>query len=398
MPTTEEIISAARREMRPLLEPALNLAMEMVLTKARSVLDDAEQRRLQGLAEVADERANGLAEVAKERADVVRDRTELRLEIAAMHKHKMAREGRVELNIGGHHFETSVQTLRRVPHTFFDAYFSGRYAQDVCDDGSIFVDRDGKHFGHVLEYMRDGVVSVAEAGAQPSVSLLRKLKREFGFYCIELSAEMSADPAQQEFAYVMGGSREGIALTSMERYDALLGQWSTLAGMDTARSSIGACAVTGELYVTGGFDGNDNRLDSVERYSPSTDTWSTVASMPETRSSHAAVGVGSAMYVLGGNVGASFNISSSVLKFDAEQGIWSEVAPMPAERYRFAACAVGSEIYVFGGRKGGAAHATVFKYDTETDTWSTLAPMLRTEFAHRFLFVISLASNCSSLA
>jgi hypothetical protein len=81
-----------------------------------------------------------------------------------------------------------VQALRRVPHTFFDAYSSGRYAQDVCTDGSIFVDRDGEHFGHVLECMRDGHVSVAEAGARPSVSLLRALKREFGFYCIELSA------------------------------------------------------------------------------------------------------------------------------------------------------------------------------------------------------------------
>jgi hypothetical protein len=55
--------------------------------------------------------------------------------------------------------------MRRVPYTFFDAYFSGRYAQDVCDDGSIFVDRDGERFVHVLEYMRDGVVSVAEPGA-----------------------------------------------------------------------------------------------------------------------------------------------------------------------------------------------------------------------------------------
>jgi hypothetical protein len=73
------------------------------------------------------------------------------------HTHKEAQEGRVELNISGYHFETSVQTLRRIPHTFFDAYFSSRYAQDVCNDGSIFVDRDGKHFGHVLEYMCDGV-------------------------------------------------------------------------------------------------------------------------------------------------------------------------------------------------------------------------------------------------
>jgi hypothetical protein len=80
-------------------------------------------------------------------------------------------------------YETSAQALRRVPHTFFDANFSGQYAQDVCDDGSIFVDRDGEHFGHVLEYMRDGYVSVAEPGAHPSMSLLRALKREFGFYC-----------------------------------------------------------------------------------------------------------------------------------------------------------------------------------------------------------------------
>jgi hypothetical protein len=106
-----------------------------------------------------------------------------------MQTHKVAQEGHVEVNIGGRRFETSVQTLRRVPHTFFDAYFSGRYAQDVCADGSIFVDRDGEHFGHVLEYMRDGVVSVAsQEASELDIGLLRLLKREFGFYCIELMA------------------------------------------------------------------------------------------------------------------------------------------------------------------------------------------------------------------
>jgi hypothetical protein len=54
----------------------------------------------------------------------------------------------------------------------------------VCNDGSIFVDRDGERFGHVLEYMHDGHLSVAEAGARPSLSLLRALKCEFGFYSI----------------------------------------------------------------------------------------------------------------------------------------------------------------------------------------------------------------------
>jgi hypothetical protein len=161
MSSTEDIIGTMRREMRPLLETAI----EGVLTKARGVLDAAEQQRAQECAADTKERAKGLAEVAEERAkglaEVDAKWAELHREIAAMHKHKEAQEGRAKLNIGGCRFETSVQTLRRVPHTFVDAYFSGRYAQDVCADGSIFVDQDGEHFSHVLEYMRDGVVSVA---------------------------------------------------------------------------------------------------------------------------------------------------------------------------------------------------------------------------------------------
>jgi hypothetical protein len=35
---------------------------------------------------------------------------------------------------------------------------------DWSEDGSIFVDRDGEYCGQVLEYLRDGVVSVAEPG------------------------------------------------------------------------------------------------------------------------------------------------------------------------------------------------------------------------------------------
>jgi hypothetical protein len=157
-----------------------------------------------------------------------------------MHKHKEAKEGRVDLNIGGYQFQTSVQTLRRVPHTFFDAYFSGRHAQDVCKDGSIFVDRDGAHFGHVLEYMRDGVVSVAEPGACPSVSLLRALKREFGFYCFELVAK--PEQSHPEAAYVMGGCGvDWMTLPSMERYDPASGQWIGAGSGDALWTTFFRC-------------------------------------------------------------------------------------------------------------------------------------------------------------
>jgi hypothetical protein len=209
----------------------------------------------------------------------------------------------------------------------------------VCDDGSIFVDRDGEHFGHVLEYMRDGVVSVAASSARPSVSLLRLLKREFGYYCIELVSEEPAEAEQLETAFVLGGADpDGSVLSSIERCDTVSGQWSAAAAMGTARAGSGACVIAGELYVMGGQDVGTNMLSSVEKYSPSSDTWSAVEPMPEARYGHAAVAVGSAMYVLGGS-------APTTLNFDSAQGVWSAIAPMPEMSLAFAACVVGSDIY-----------------------------------------------------
>jgi hypothetical protein len=377
MPSTEETLAELRREVRPLLETV----MESVLTKVRRALEDMEQERAEGLVQVAEERAKVLMEEAEERAkglaEVDARRAELSREIAAMHMHQEAQEGRVELNIGGHRFETSVQALRRVPHTFFDAYFSGRYAQDVCNDGSIFVDRDGEHFGHVLEYMRDGHVSVAEAGAQPSVCLLRALKREFGFYCIELSTEQSAYFEQPEVTFVMGGRNGTTVLSSMERYDITSGQWVAAPAMSTARYSFAACVVAGELYVTGGCATSTQPLTSVEKYSPSSDTWSMVAPLYAASTNHAAVTVGPAMYVLGGVVGG--HISASVYKFDSMQATWSEVAPMPGARCAHAACVLGSDIYVFGGYDITLdPQDSFYKYDTQEDAWTTFAPLAST--------------------
>jgi hypothetical protein len=222
------MLDALEKELRATLDATVTTFVATARTRLEGALTEVADERAAALAEVAEERTKGLTEVADERAAALAEvdarRRELAREVETMHMHKEALEGHVELNIGGHRFETSVQVLRRVPHTFFDAYFSGRYAQDVCDDGSIFVDRDGEHFGHVLQYMRDGVVAVADPDACPSVSLLRALKREFGFYCIELVVEQAAEPDQPEVAYVMGGSAPGMMLASMERYDLSSGQ------------------------------------------------------------------------------------------------------------------------------------------------------------------------------
>jgi hypothetical protein len=338
------------------LRATLSTCITGLVATARASLEQAH-------ADLATERAKALAEVDVKRAELGR-------EVSAMQMHKEVQEGHVELNIGGYRFETSVQTLRRVPHTFFDAYFSGRYAQDVCNDGSIFVDRDGEHFGHILEYMRSGVVPAAEADTRPSVSLLRALRREFGFYCIELSVESP----KKETVFVMGGL-EGIPQSSMERYEATSRLWSKTASMGAARDMFGACAVAGEIFVTGGLIG-EQPSSSVERYSPFSDTWSNAVPLPETHTQHGTVAVGSVMYVLGGIMGENDDATASVLKFETTRGIWSLTSPMPEPRYDHATCAAGECIYILGGcNDQDDPQYSVFKFDTRADTWCTLAPM-----------------------
>ena len=70
----------------------------------------------------------------------------------------------VRLNIGGKKFCTTTDTLtQREPDSMLAAMFSGRHT--LCldsDKGYVFVDRDGKHFRHILNWLRDGVVPTLE--------------------------------------------------------------------------------------------------------------------------------------------------------------------------------------------------------------------------------------------
>jgi hypothetical protein len=62
----------------------------------------------------------------------------------------------VPLHIGGHTFTTSRQTLTSVPDTYFESMFSGRFELTPDDDdGAYFIDRDGRRFHHILNFLRD---------------------------------------------------------------------------------------------------------------------------------------------------------------------------------------------------------------------------------------------------
>jgi hypothetical protein len=60
----------------------------------------------------------------------------------------------IKLDIGGQCFTTTLTTLRRFPDTMIGAMFSGRHELKKNESGSYFIDRDGTHFRHILNFLR----------------------------------------------------------------------------------------------------------------------------------------------------------------------------------------------------------------------------------------------------
>ncbi|CAC5392287.1 KCTD7_14 [Mytilus coruscus] len=63
--------------------------------------------------------------------------------------------GVIGLNIGGYKFTTRLSTLTRYTYSMLGAMFSGRHKLDKDNKDNNFIDRNGKYFKFVLEFLRD---------------------------------------------------------------------------------------------------------------------------------------------------------------------------------------------------------------------------------------------------
>lgn len=86
----------------------------------------------------------------------------------------------VKLNVGGHTFTTSVQTLTKDPNSMLAAMFSGKFEMKPAEDGAFFIDRDGTQFRFILNYLRTGKLTLPEGA-----TFLKELEEEAEFYQIQ---------------------------------------------------------------------------------------------------------------------------------------------------------------------------------------------------------------------
>lgn len=67
----------------------------------------------------------------------------------------------VELNVGGRYFTTTLLTLTKCQNNMLAAMFSGNYSVMRDNNGRFFIDADGDHFAHILNYLRYGHIPPA---------------------------------------------------------------------------------------------------------------------------------------------------------------------------------------------------------------------------------------------
>ena len=71
-------------------------------------------------------------------------------------------------------------TLRAEKGSMFEAMFSGHYQIKKELDGTVFIDRDGRHFHYILNYLRGSVTTLEDLPLDEIV--LKELMKEADFY------------------------------------------------------------------------------------------------------------------------------------------------------------------------------------------------------------------------
>jgi N-acetylneuraminic acid mutarotase len=305
-------------------------------------------------------------------------------EIASMEKHHHESSTHLILNVGGYTFATSAATLRRIPDSFFTSLLSGRFAIDTLEDGALFIDRDGEHFKHILEYMRDDTLDIGAYLADLPTNVLQILKREFAFYCLDIR---NPGPTQTRARlHVIGGldtykrSRFPKIVSSVYLSEGIVS--TERAYFKVPRERLAMSVLRGRMVFTGGayeYESGNSLSTIVESYCPVNKAWTDMTPLPEGRCNHTQVTVGDDIYVLGGSeedFSGYGGISNSVLRLNSTTQTWDEMASLPVGLRYAAACVVNGLIYVFGGRtQNYIATSRVTVYDPARNKWESCPDM-----------------------
>lgn len=151
----EQMLDEARAEAAKVKARATVEAMLYAEASAEDAKHEAKQTT-----DESNSAANAMREVLRAERQTMKaeeqklreTRTAFEAEMAEARKHDERLSGRVELDVGGVRFSTSVETLVVGNSPYFLALFSGAWKRDEAKP--IFIDRDPAAFAVILRYLR----------------------------------------------------------------------------------------------------------------------------------------------------------------------------------------------------------------------------------------------------
>jgi DNA-binding CsgD family transcriptional regulator len=157
--------------------------------------------------------------------------------------------------------------------------------------------------------------------------------------------------------YLLGGWNGQSAQSEVWRYtpsapdrdQAGTAEWALITQMPTARAFFGAVFVQNELYVVGGYDGQQEQ-STAEVYTPATNTWRKLPPLPTPRGGLRLIYDGLDLVALGGGWTHTLDTHE---RFDLNTHVWSNFpSPLTGEWRNFGAAEYSGRIYFIGGWSG----------------------------------------------
>ncbi|GAM27885.1 hypothetical protein SAMD00019534_110610 [Acytostelium subglobosum LB1] len=318
---------------------------------------------------------------------------------------------KIKLDVGGKIFATTVSTLTKHPDSMLAAMFSSRFELPTDDDGRIFIDRDGKLFGHILAYLRDGPLWVPPGNQE----LRKRLEIEFSYYgltgplaplglsspmitprCVcdvknfTLGQEAHHQGHWEEIKDFSGGIKSFRLLCALdsriyaiterqspsssatqfqfEEYNPVYNSWTVKCPiLDTMTSYYLVSAVIGDCIYAIPDAGLKQPIFCYER---SEARWKmTDSQLPTGKTSFSLAVIDEYLYVIGGYQGST--ATDIVDRYHPRTNSWCQVAPMNTKRSEFASVVLDDMIYVIGGGMPGAS--TAERYNPHSNTWSLIS-------------------------
>ncbi|KAJ4704334.1 Kelch-like protein [Melia azedarach] len=146
----------------------------------------------------------------------------------------------------------------------------------------------------------------------------------------------------------------------------------SLKPMNCVRSYASTSLLNGELYISGGGDGQ-LWYNTVESYNPTNDQWTLRPSLNGSKGSLAGATVNNKIFAIGGGNGV--DCFSEVEMLDLDIGQWIRTRSMLRKRFALAAAELNGVLYASGGYDGNDYMSSVERFDPREHYWTRIASM-----------------------